>query len=228
MVYSGIETGNMSTARGPIEEVKANRARLLSPLNPDRFVIQIPRLGGDFVDLSPMDEADMEEEYSTDGLFVDRPGIALELHPADCIAMVLYSEDSPVIGLMHAGRQGVDAGIHANAIAHMTGEHGVPVDEIQVYFGPSISQDSYFYPYIPAEQLADPKWNKFIDKRGGNHHVDLQGRVVKDLADFAIDPAQIEICPVDVGADPAYFSHSRSNHTGEPEGRNGFAAMGVE
>jgi copper oxidase (laccase) domain-containing protein len=177
------------------------------------------------LDLSNIADDELEEEYATDGLFINRPGVALMLNPADCIAMALYSKNDPVLGVIHAGRHGVDGGIHEASVNHMADNHGIAKSDIRAYFSPSIRQESYYYPAISAEQLADPKWKKFIDKRGGNYHIDLVARVVKDLVELDIDPRNIQMTPIDVGADARYFSHSRSKRTGESVGRNGFAAM---
>lgn len=48
---------------------------------------------------------------------------------------------------------------------------------------------------------------------------------MKDLVELGLEPKQMAVHPDDVGADPRYFSHARSLRTGEPEGRNGFAAV---
>lgn len=225
IAYSGIEVGNVDPRFGEADEVRANRAKLLSALRPAKYVVQVPQLSSEFVDLSDIPDDELAEEYPTDGLFINRPNIALGLNTADCIAMTLYGKGQAIAGVIHAGRQGVDGGIHEAAITHMTNRHGVDKGNIRAYFGPAIKQDSYFYPEISSEQLADPKWRTFIDRRNGNYHIDLVGRVIKDLVELEIEPHQIQIAPIDVGAHCGYFSHSRSKRTDEPPGRNGLVAM---
>lgn len=225
IVYAGKELGNVGWPYGPPEEVADNRARLVRSLSPVRYVAQKPVPGGDFMDLSDIPTDELEEEYKIDGLFIDRPGVALGVNPADCVAMALYGKDSTALGVIHVGRQGIDGNLHETSVRHLVEVHEVELDNVRAFFSPAISQGSYFYPSISAEQLADPKWNKFIDRRGGNYHIDIVGRIVKDMADLGMDPANIQVHPDDTGADPAYFSHSRSVRTGETEGRNGFAAM---
>jgi copper oxidase (laccase) domain-containing protein len=191
-----------------------------------RYVVQRPVPGGDFIDLSNTPTDELEDEYHTDGLFIDRPGVALGVNPADCVAMALYGRGSSSLGVIHVGRQGIDGSIHETSVRHLIETHEVALGDIRAHFSPAISPDSYFYPEISAEQLADPKWKKFIDRRDGNHHIDLVGRIVKDMTELGIDPKQIEVNPEDTGAaNSRYFSHARSLRTGEPEGRNGFAAM---
>lgn len=225
IVVSGTELGNMDLRFGNAAQVAANRAKLVQCLSPVRYVVEKARHDGEFIELSDIPNDELQEDYRTDGMFIDRPGIALGTNPADCIAMALYSKNTTALGVIHVGRRSVDAGIHETSIRHFVEAHEVGIDGVRAYFGPSVRQESYFYPDISAEQLADPKWNKFIDRRGGNHHIDLMGRVVKDMAELGVNPAQIGMHQSDTGADPNYFSHIRSSRTGEPEGRNGFAAM---
>lgn len=228
MAYSGMEIGNMDYRFGEAEDVRASREKLLRALSPVRYVVQAPQAGSEFVDLTDVPDEEMADEYPTDGLFIDRPGVALGLNTADCIAMALYAKQSTVLGVMHAGRQGIEGGIHTSAVEHMTERYGVGIEDIRVFFGPSIHKDSYYYPEISAEQLVDPKWHGLIEHRDGNYHVDLTGRAMRDLAELGIKQSHIDVVGIDVGADDSgYFSHTRTSRTGEPEGRNGFVAMVV-
>lgn len=227
IVYSGMEVGNVDRRFGDMETVLANQAKLVSPLNADKYIVQMPQGGSDFLDLSDIPVDELEDEYPTDGLFIDKPDIALGLNPADCIAMALYVKGSPHLAVIHAGRHGVSGGIHEAAVEHMADTHGVEKQDMHAFFSPYIGPDSYYFPEgLLPEQLADPKWRKFIDRRSGNHHVDVAARIIKDLAEIGFEPTNVQMADVDVGAENSgYFSHARAGRTGEPKGRNGFAAM---
>lgn len=226
VVYGGVDVGNVDSRFGSPESVAANRSRLLSHMNPARYVLQIVQLGSEFVDLSGATDDDLEETYPTDGLFINRPGVALGLNPADCNAITMYDgREGRALGLIHAGRQGVDGDIHLAALENLVTGHKVAKEDVRMHFAPSIRQASYYYPTIAAEQLADPRWQPFIDLRKSNYHLDLVGRIVKEFTDAGIDPAQMEISPIDTGADSRYFSWVRSKREGVPLGRNSVAAM---
>lgn len=226
MAYSGMEIGNMDYRFGAAEDVQASREKLLRALSPIKNIVMMPLGGSEFIDLSGTPEPELADEYRTDGLFIDRPGTAIGLNTADCIAMAIYGRGSPALGVIHAGRKGVDAGIHTSAAEHMMSRYDMAADDIRFFFGPSIRQNSYYYPEISEEQLADPKWDGLIEHRDGNYHIDLVGRAMRDLAAVGIDPAQIQVPDVDTGAeDSGYFSHTRGSRNGEPKARNGFAAM---
>lgn len=228
IAYSGKALGNVDWSRFGDPAVSAgNRQRLLSVLNPAKYVLQIVQMKPEFTDLSDMGDDELEETYLTDGLFIDRPGIALGLNPADCNAITMYdASHGRILGLIHAGRQGVEGQIHLAALEKLIGK-GVDREDVRMHFAPSVRKDSYYYreQEISTEQLADPRWMKFLELRDGNYHIDLLGRIIQELTDAGIGPDQMQVSPIDVGADGGYFSHARRSRTGEENGRNGVIAM---
>lgn len=226
IAYSGIEVGNTDGRFGEPEAVQSSRKKLLQALSPVRYIVQMPLGGSEFKDLSDIPESELADEHPVDGLIIDRPGIALGLNTADCIAMAIYGPENSALGVIHAGRKGVEGGIHTSAVEYMAARYDMAIGNIRIFFGPSIHQDSYFYPEISAEQLADPKWQSFIDHRDDSYHIDLTGRTVRDLTELGVNPNHIETTGIDVGAvNSGYFSHTRGKRDGEPPARNGFAAM---
>lgn len=226
LAYSGKDLGNVDLRFGPTDEVQANQQRLLRAVGPGKLVLQSCVNEPNFLDLSCMSTSDLSDTYVTDGLFVNRSSVVLGLNPADCNGMVIYDgTEGRALGLVHVGRGGAEGGIHVAAIEHLKRLHHVPLPDVRVYFAPSIRQASYRFPTIKAEMLADPKWQGFIEaRRDGTYNIDLLGRVVTEMLNEGVNPDNVEINPIDVGADPDYFSHSRSYHTGEPNGRNGIVA----
>ncbi|HVV66802.1 MAG TPA: polyphenol oxidase family protein [Candidatus Saccharimonadales bacterium] len=226
IAYSGKLLGNVDWSRfGDPAQAAENRQKLIDTLHPAKYVLQIVQMGTEFTDLGGLADEELAETYKTDGLFIDRPGVALGLNPADCNAVTMYdAEAGSILGLIHAGRQGIKGEIHLAALEKILA-HGVKKPDVRVHMGPSVRQDSYYFDSIDPEQLADPAWKSFIERRGGKYHVDLVGRLIRDLADAGVEPAQMEVSPIDVAADPHYFSHVRSCRTGEQIGRNGVVAM---
>jgi copper oxidase (laccase) domain-containing protein len=231
ILYSDRNWGNVDTRpnfgaqANDAEEGYHNRQELLRLINPGRYVLQKVQMKADFVDLSEI--SDPAGVYTTDGLIIDRPGIALGLNPADCNALTMYDAvRGSVLGLIHVGRQGADGDIHLKALEHITDSrwHQVPKEDLRIHFAPSVRHRSYHYPDTP-EQIYDPRWKGHIYRRKRLWHVDLVGRVVRDLVDNGIEPEQMKISPIDVGANTDYFSHVRSRRTGETQGRNGVVAM---
>jgi YfiH family protein len=77
---------------------------------------------------------------SADGLFTSTPGIALAVLVADCIPLILFSENA--ISVLHVGRRGLAAGIVAAGIERFR-EAGISSREIHAMIGPSICVDCY-------------------------------------------------------------------------------------
>lgn len=226
IAYSNMLLGNVDWCRFGDPAVAArNRQKLIDTLHPSKYVLQIVQMKPEFTDLSGLADDELAETYETDGLFIDRPGVALGLNPADCNAITMYDAAAgSILGLIHAGRQGINGEIHLAGLEKINGS-GVAPEDVRVHFAPSVRRDSYYFDSIDPEQLADPKWKDFIDLQGENYHVDLLGRVVRDLTDAGIEPAQMQISPIDTAADPNYFSYVRFCRTQEEIGRNGVVAM---
>ena len=59
-----------------------------------------------------------------DALVTDRPGIALFATYADCYPIVLWDPEKRVVGLVHAGWRGTQAGVSTAAVSFMREEFG--------------------------------------------------------------------------------------------------------
>jgi copper oxidase (laccase) domain-containing protein len=228
VAYSGKEVGNVDPRFGSLEDITSNRNKLLQVVGAGKYTVQVCQLKAEFINLSNVPTDDIEPEYPTDGMFIDRPDVILGLNTADCHGMVFYNAQAPdILGLIHAGRQGIAGDIHLAALEHMTStySYGVPKEDVRIIFAPAIQKESYHFPQLPAEQLADPKWRAHIQQSPVGYHINLLGRVVDDLTNEGIDTSQMEISPIDVGTvGSPYFSHARAVRTSEAEGRNGLIA----
>lgn len=221
--------GNVDTRAqfgDPELSFQARQEFLAHTLRPKHYVLQAVKMRPEFTDLSGIATENLASRYETDGLFIDRPEVAVGLNPADCNAITMFdAAQGRALGMIHAGRQGVAGDIHLKALEHLTGVHAVPLEDVRIHFAPSVRADSYFFKSVSAEQLADPKWSGLIAQREGNYHIDLLGRIVRDLLEAGVQEDQMVISPEDTGANPAYFSHARSQRTGEQCGRNAIAAV---
>jgi copper oxidase (laccase) domain-containing protein len=239
ILYGGIAVGNVDTRPQFGEDAEMalqTRRDFVGLLRPEHYVLQVVGLSSNFLDLGDIATENLAHAYRTDGLIIDRPNVALGLNPADCNAVTMYdAAHGTAMGLIHVGRQGVDGiegsrndtgNIHLKALAVLTGKYAVAKENVRIHFAPSIRADSYAYPSIDPKQLLDRRWQGFIEQReSGNYHMDLVGRVVRELKLAGIDPEQIDINPIDTGTHTGYFSHVRSKQTGEPQGRNAVVAV---
>lgn len=106
-----------------------------------------------------------EEEY--DGMLTNEKGIALAIKVADCQGIFLYDAKREVIGAIHSGWKGTLGRIVINAIELMEKEYGSKVEDIEVYFCPSLCQDCFkvhedVYTLF-QDAFKDIDVNKYID-----------------------------------------------------------------
>lgn len=225
---AGIEFGNMD-ARPAFDTSQnaANRERFVRCLPASKYVLQKVRGGAEIADISDMSFDSFETLYPADGLVTTEKGVALGCNPADCDVMTVSDAQGTALGLAHAGRSGVELGIHLRIIKLLGERYNMAPESLRVVFGPSISQESYHFPYkdIPSTQLEDPRWKEFIDIRNNHCYINILGRIIKEVTDIGVNPANIEVSNIDTYSNPAYFSHVRSARTNEFEGRNGHAAV---
>jgi copper oxidase (laccase) domain-containing protein len=230
LAFSGIVLGNVDYRFSEGEEVELCRKRLLAAVDAvdiPAYTVQTVQMKPSYIDLHilgvQIDE--IKPSYSTDGMFTKSSKVMLGLNTADCVAMAIFNAKAPsVLGLIHAGRQGVSGGIHLFALSHLMNRYRVPVEDVGIIIAPSVGPNSYIFDGLP-NQLLDRRWEPHIENRNNLHHVNVLGRLVRELVTVGVVPEQMYISEIDVGAaNSGYFSHSRSHRTGEPQGRNGVIA----
>lgn len=118
--------------------VSMNRAELASVLGlgTDDLVFMEQVHGRD---VAVVDHAD-DEIRAVDALVTTRKSLALVVLVADCTPVLLADVDAGLIGVAHAGRPGMLAGVVGNVVATM---RGAGARHIQTIVGPSICPRHY-------------------------------------------------------------------------------------
>ena len=91
-----------------------------------------------------------------------------------------------------------------------------------VYFGPSISANSYAFPNPAQKNMVD--WKEYIRFENNLYYIDLVGYIINDIKNFGINETRIINNNIDTATNKNYFSHYRSVHQGIPEARFIFGA----
>jgi copper oxidase (laccase) domain-containing protein len=78
-----------------------------------------------------------------DGLLTNRPGLCLAIYVADCAAVYLADKEVRAIGLVHAGKKGVELGIIPQAITRMQDAFGSDPSKIVMQISPCIRPPNY-------------------------------------------------------------------------------------
>lgn len=149
----------------------------------------------------------------TDGFFTLEKGILLTLCYADCVPIYFLHERSKAIGIAHAGWQGTVKGIAKEMISVFVA-HKIPVEEIKVVIGPSISDEHYVVDnrvIKEVDKMIRPKSHKpYLLVSPGQYKLNLQGLNEQILLDAGIKKEHILITSYCTSKDENYFfSHRR-------------------
>ena len=95
--------------------------------------------GAGVVTVGELQSAEQVSGTSADGIVTARTDVAIAAHSADCATVAMWSPEG-VIGAVHAGWRGLEAGIIGAAASVMT-NHGA--SSISAYIGPHIGAECY-------------------------------------------------------------------------------------
>jgi copper oxidase (laccase) domain-containing protein len=222
-IFGNCLLGNVDPRFGPVDEIEANRLRALQILmgheavDKSSLIVMEPTGKQGFTDLNT------DSNLKTDGLITTDPSVVISGNPADCemVGMFGYGENQPVLGLIHVGREIAEHNGHVIALEYLVDNYGLSPQDTQLVFAPSIKAASYKFPDIKDEQKEAPEWAPYIHRDDdGLWHVDVHQKVVDELHAQGVPAENIYESPVDVGADPNYFSHRQYIERGQTRGRN--------
>lgn len=161
-----------------------------------------------------------EEFPDTDALLCFTPGQPVGVVTADCVPVLVYAPDIRCAGAIHAGWRGTLGGIVDNVL-DLLEEKGADLGDLQVYFGPSISQANYEVDEALADRFREEGFSEYVatSEDGTRPHIDLQGINACRFSRRGVSPENIHLhrgCTFgSVGGDgkPRYQSHRRSHGT---------------
>ena len=167
-----------------------------------------------------------------DALVTHLPDTALGVLAADCLPIVLYALDTPLVAVAHAGRMGTFHRIGA-AVLGVIGQHfGVSAARMQALLGPAIGACCYDLDDHAARPFQEHfhDWERFIrpsDKHkdtGRPWRMSLTAANEIQLVDAGIPRAQIEtVSPCTKCHCEHFFSHRAEG----PTAGRGMAIAGI-
>ncbi|MDR0488143.1 MAG: peptidoglycan editing factor PgeF [Propionibacteriaceae bacterium] len=138
-----------------------------------------------------------------DAMVTTEPGVALAIRVADCVPVLFVDTRAGVIGAVHAGREGLLAGVVEATIAEMT---AVGATQIHAWIGPHICPGCY---EVPPE-MAHKAWMQIPETEAQSHHgtpaIDLGAGVEEILQRNGIRGTHTGEC---TSCDRRYFSYRR-------------------
>lgn len=169
-------------------------------------------------DVVVVDQKNLLQLINADAAVTTEKNLALSILTADCVPVLLTSQNAEVIGAMHCGWKGARQNIIRNTAEKMRALQPSSTAPILAFIGPSIKQKSYevdsnFYYNFLDEALLNQQF--FIDSAKTNHYMfDLVGYV-----SYKLNQENVQIQKIssdDTYAMPnKYPSFRRSTHAKE-------------
>jgi len=135
-------------------------------------------------------------------------GTALAVLVADCVPVLLADPVAGVVGVAHAGRKGMVAGVVPAVLAAMR-ELGAP--NVTARIGPSVCGRCYEVPAEMRAAIADEEPASWATSRAGTPALDVAAGVAAQLRRAGVGVRRLEGCTVE---DSGLYSYRRDHTTG--------------
>lgn len=137
---------------------------------------------------------------------------ALVVRVADCVPVLLASEDGRTVGVAHAGRQGLASGVVDAVVEQLRRRTDQPISAV---IGPSICGRCYEVPLAMREAVAEVHPVASDVTSRGTPALDLPGAVRHRLWELLDVEPELPPCTL---CDDGWFSHRRDAATGRQVG----------
>ena len=192
---------NLSFDKGEPSEVLANRQRVLQALGLDQAPLcTVRQVHGNQVCI--VDAAALQRGLTgveADTLVTNLPNVVLGVLIADCLPVVLYALDTPVVAVVHAGRMGTYHRVVQHTIEVIAHRFATPPAEIHAVLGPAIGACCYTLDAraVGPFQECFPTWKQFFIPCGPEHWtMDLLAANTLQLQDAGVSAAHIATASV--------------------------------
>jgi YfiH family protein len=148
---------------------------------------------------------------AVDALFTDVPALALGVLVADCVPVLVADPVARVIGVAHAGREGMAAGVVPALVRAMTGAGSDPA-RMRAVIGPAICGGCYEVPDQLRERIAGVVPSAGCVTAKGTPGIDVRSGVGAQLAAAGVQAVSRD--PRCTAETPALYSYRRDGQTG--------------
>ena len=148
----------------------------------------------------------LDQEPTCDALITTTKGISLAVMVADCIPLLLISQEA--VAAVHVGRAGLLNKVAIKALHHMRALGAI---EVHAILGPSICGKCYEVPFHMQQDVIADHPRALSTTHVGTPGLDLPAGLIADLA---IEGVSYEASLICTKEDPLYYSHRRDNPTG--------------
>lgn len=156
-----------------------------------------------------------ESAGEADALVTAERGLGLGVLVADCVPVLLADPEARVVGVVHAGRNGVLAGVVDRAVDALVSRGAHPA-RVRAAVGPSVCGKCYEVPAAMRDEVAAAVPATFATTNEGTPGLDLPSGVLAQLAARGVAATRVKRCTLE---DPDLFSHRRATAAGTTTGR---------
>lgn len=213
--------GNMSKKFG--ENADLNRRKFVAKIGLDihRFLFMQPNNSDEVIELKEdvLNEKDLYYKLvEADAIISKYPNVYLYLNFADCIPFTIYDKKQNIFAFAHLGWRSTYLNLHQKLFYIFVEKYHSNIEDLIIHIGPCIKKESYLLEN--PNQREDTNWKPYVSYvKEDLYMVDLRGYVVDFFKTQGLLEHQLYISDIDTGSNLDYFSHYRSTHTNETEGR---------
>ncbi len=186
-------------------------------------VIQAHQVHGFRVAVVDRPDTRKEELDGYDALVTGLSGVAIGVHTADCVPVLLYDPRRRVVAAIHSGWKGTVQRISQKVLFVMKSEFGSDAADVRAVIGPAIGPDSFqvgeevvqFFKEqgFPLDDIwtFNPGYTGIPMADG--HHLDLFKANRWLLEEAGVPAASIKVSGIDSYLDQTFFSARREGIT---------------
>lgn len=134
-----------------------------------------------------------EIQPDTDALVTRETNLGLVVISADCAPIVLFDPISHVVGVVHAGWQGMLKGVVANSIEAMF-DLGAEPENMKAVIGPTISAKNFTATEERFTEVKIKEPNAAVTLADGKLAIDIRKGIKHQLAQYQIKTTDLNIC----------------------------------
>ncbi|MCO7186985.1 MULTISPECIES: peptidoglycan editing factor PgeF [unclassified Pseudoalteromonas] len=191
------------------QAVAQNRARLQAEVSLP--IVWLEQVHGNTV-IDADDEYDIASLPQADAIFTRSSQFALAIMTADCLPVLVASEDGLEIAAVHCGWRPLVAGILAKTLAHFK----TPASQLHVWLGPAIGPQAFEVGKEVVDQFVALSWvhsQAFVRQKNGQYLADIYLLARQQLSELGVT-AVSEHAHCTVAHPQYYFSYRRDRRCG--------------
>ena len=135
----------------------------------------------------PLARADAE----ADALWTSVPGLAVGVHTADCVPILLADRDRRGVAVVHAGWRGSAAGVAGRAALEFANGIAIAPEDLLAVIGPHIGPCCYEVDDPVREAVADTSVFRDAPRRPGHYMLDLFALNLTQLVAAGVAPERV-------------------------------------